>query len=96
MRKFVSSPLVPAGEEFLTPATGREPPVPRAFVWGSRTLSVKAVLRTWRSTKTDRGDAYLKRQWFELRTESGGKLEIYYDRESRRGTSPWWLYAIDE
>lgn len=55
-----------------------------------------AVLRRWRSTKSDRGDAYLKRHWFELETDNGAKLEVYFDREARRGTPQWWLYTIDE
>jgi hypothetical protein len=96
MRKFVSRPLVPTGEGFVTPATGSEPPVPRAFLWESRTLAIAEVLRSWRTTQGDRGDNYLKRHWFELQTADGAKIEVYYDRESRRGASPWWLYTIDE
>lgn len=95
MRRFVSCPVVPAGDGFLTPASGGEPPVPRAFCWDGKTLNVAAVLRSWRSTKADRGDAYLKRHWFELLTEDGAKIEVYYDRESRRGESKWWLYTVD-
>ena len=94
MRKFVGSPLAPAGDGFITPAAGSEPPVPRAFLWDNRTLVITTVLRSWRSTKTDRGDAYLKRHWFELQTASGEKIEVYYDRESRRSAARWWLYTI--
>ena len=96
MRRFIGRPLAPAGENFVTEANGSDPPVPRVFHWEDRTLAIVSVLRTWRSTKNDRGDAYLKRHWFELRTEDGAAIEIYYDRESRRGASPWWLYTIDE
>ncbi|MGB8966185.1 MAG: DUF6504 family protein [Candidatus Cybelea sp.] len=96
MRKFVSCPLVPTGDGFVTPASGSEPPIPRAFLWGSRTLLITEVMRSWRSTKADRGDVYLKRHWYELRTASGEKLEVYYDRESRRSASSWWLYTIEE
>lgn len=96
MRKFVGCALVPSGSGFLTPASGTEPPVPLAFVWGDRILAIGEILRSWRSTKTDRGDVYLKRHWYELRTDTGAKLEVYYDRETRRNASPWWLYTIDE
>jgi hypothetical protein len=85
VRKFVSAPIVAAGDGFVTPASGSEPPVPRAFRWAERTLEVASVLKTWRSAKTDRGDAYLRRHWFELQTASGAKLEVYFDREARRG-----------
>jgi Family of unknown function (DUF6504) len=95
VRKFVSAPLLP-GEGFVSVSSGNEPPVPAAFLWGGRTLRVAAVARSWRSTKTDRGDAYLKRHWFELRTEDGATLEVYYDREVRRGAPQWWLYTIDD
>jgi hypothetical protein len=59
-------------------------------------LSIVAVLRRWRSTKSDRGDAYLKRHWFELETDNGARIEVYFDREGRRGAPQWWLYTIDE
>lgn len=72
------------------------PPVPSAFRWGDQILLIAVVLRSWRSTKADRGDVYLKRHWYELRTVTGAKLEVYYDRESWRNATPWWLYTIDE
>jgi Domain of unknown function (DUF6504) len=96
VRKFVSRPLVPASDAFITPPTGSEPPLPAEFRWGDRTLAITNVVRTWRSTKIDRGDAYLKRHWFECRTACGCTIEVYYDREARRGTPQWWLYIIDE
>jgi Family of unknown function (DUF6504) len=92
----VSRPLVPAGAGFVTAASGNEPPVPATFLYDGRTLSIAAVVRTWRSTKADRGDAYLKRHWFELETKTGARLEVYFDREARRGASRWWLYTIDD
>jgi hypothetical protein len=94
MRTFVGKPLVPAGDGFLTAAGGHEPPVPRVFLWENQTLVIVTILRSWRSTKTDRGDAYLKRHWFELETEDGQRAEVYYDRQTRRGQAQWWLYAI--
>ncbi|MBV8345412.1 MAG: hypothetical protein JO190_10530 [Candidatus Eremiobacteraeota bacterium] len=94
MRKFISAPLAVAGQGFLTPADGSRPPVPSAFLWDDRTLVITAVLRTWRSTKGDRGDNYLKRHWFELETACGLRLEVYYDREARRGATPWWIYTV--
>ena len=93
-RTFVSKPLLPADEGFVTPATGGEPPVPRTFLWDGRTLTITALVRTWRSTKSDRGDAYLKRHWFELETACGLKIEVYYDREARGRAARWWLYTI--
>jgi hypothetical protein len=96
VRRFVSRAIKPEGRELLTAPNGSEPPVPRAFRWDDRTLRIAAVLKSWRGTKTDRGDAYLKRHWFELKTEDGATLEVYYDRAARRGMPQWWLHTIDE
>ena len=93
-RRFVSAPLTPSGDGFITAADGSAPPVPTAFQWKEGEFRINAVLRSWRSTKTDRGDTYLKRHWFELQTAQGATIEVYYDRESRH--SPWWLYTIAE
>ena len=95
-RRFVSRQLAPAGDGFVTPATGGEPPVPRAFIFERATLTIASIVRTWRSSKNDRGDTYLKRHWFELETDDGKRLEVYYDRAAARGQSPWWLYTIKD
>jgi hypothetical protein len=96
VRRFVSRPIKPHGTELLTAPNGGEPPVPREFLWDGRAMRISAVLRTWRTAKTDRGDAYLKRHWFALETDGGATIEVYYDREARRGAPQWWLYTIDE
>jgi uncharacterized protein DUF6504 len=94
MRRFVSAPLTPRGDGFITSADGNAPPVPDAFTWKEGEFHVAAVLRSWRSSKTDRGDTYLKRHWFELQTAEGPTIEVYYDREARKGASHWWLYTV--
>lgn len=94
-RSFVGCALEPSGDGYVTAGNGRQPPVPRAFRWADGTLKIAAVLRSWRGTKDDRGDTYLKRHWFELRTEDGRRIEIYFDRDARRGRPQWWLYTID-
>jgi uncharacterized protein DUF6504 len=94
MRRFVSAPLSPAGEGFLTAPDASAPPIPKTFSWKEGEFNVTEVLRSWRSTKTDRGDAYLKRHWFELQTQEGPRIEVYYDREARKGAARWWLYTV--
>lgn len=96
MRRFVSAPLTPNGDGFVTAADGSAPPVPAAFTCSEGEFEVVAVLRSWRSTKNDRGDTYLKRHWFELRTAAGSTIEVYYDREARKGSPHWWLYTIED
>lgn len=87
---------MPVGDGFITAADGSAPPVPGAFSWKEGELRIASVLRSWRSTKDDRRDTYLKRHWFELQTGEDSRIEVYYDREARKGSSQWWLYTIDE
>jgi hypothetical protein len=55
----------------------------------NQTLEITKVLRPWRSSEGDRGDNYLKRHWFELQTADSPKIEVYFDREARRGAARW-------
>jgi hypothetical protein len=64
---FVGKPIVPEGGGFGVDALGRfEPVLPRIFRFGEELLTVSVVQRSWRSTKDDRGDTYLKRHWFQF------------------------------
>ncbi len=94
--RFVGEPIAARGEGLVeTGAFARgEPPLPARFAWRDEDLIVAAVLRTWRSTNTDRGDTYLARHWYELRFEDGRAAVVYFDRKARRGTANWWLYTL--
>jgi len=96
MRRFISRPIHPQGDRFVTPSANGEPPLPAVFRWDEGTIEVRAIRRWWRTTKTDRGDAYLKRFWFELETAAGEVVEIYFDRDAKRGQPHWWLYTVDK
>jgi Domain of unknown function (DUF6504) len=92
---FVSEPIEP-GRGFLdvtAPSRG-EPPLPEQFQWRGSPIEVSTVLRTWRSTKTDRGDDYLARFWFEVTTADGRTAVVYFDRKAHRDAPRWWLYTI--
>lgn len=73
-----------------------EPLLPRSFTWRGATLAIAEVVRTWRSTNVDRGDAYLARHWYEVRTEDGRTAVLYFDRKARPRTPRWWLYTLEE
>ncbi len=94
--RFIGEPLAARGEGLLeNGAFARgEPPLPSRFAWRDEDLTVAAVLRTWRSTNTDRGDTYLARHWYELRLGDGREAVIYFDRKARRGAANWWLYTL--
>ena len=72
------------------------PGLPRQFIWRGVERSVATVLRTWRDTAPCRhgsGERYANRHWYEVRTDQGDILTLYFERRPRRGTraaSPRW------
>jgi len=96
-RHFVSQPLQPIGASFdPAPMSHGEPSLPTAFAWKEDTLAIRSLLRTWRSTRTDRGDVYLARHWFEFECEDGRRAVAYFERQARRDAPRWWLYTIED
>ena len=94
-RSFVSEALEPGGEFVDGAALSRgEPPLPRTFRWRGEELIIETITRSWRSTKTDRGDDYLARFWFEVTTRDGRNAVVYFDRKAGRGAPRWWLYTV--
>ncbi len=94
--RFVSESVSASVDTYDATGLSRgEPVVPASFAWHDETLVVDRVLRTWRSTKTDRGDAYLKRHWYETALRDGRTAVFYFDRGARKDTPRWWLYTID-
>lgn len=100
MRRFISEPLIPAGEIFDIEqmATGA-PGLPAAFEWRGKTIRVAAIRHTWRQTgKCRHGspERYVRKHWYEIATTDNEIMEIYFDRHARGGPkSPrWWLFSI--
>jgi hypothetical protein len=97
MPRFVSEALVASAEWIESGALSRgEPALPKAFGWHDERLVVRDVVRTWRSTNTDRGDTYLARHWFEVALDDGRVAVVYFDRKSRRDQPRWWLYTLTD
>ena len=98
MDEFVSEPIEPVAGAFDVAAMSRgEPGLPDRFAWRGTNYAVAAVLRTWKTSTPDRGEMYLRRHWYELRTATGERMTLYCERQSKRGRSPkrrWWLYSI--
>jgi hypothetical protein len=93
--RFVSEALKPSAACVDTGGLSRgEPPLPKEFGWREERLVVRGVVRTWRSTTTDRGDTYLARHWFEVTLDDGRTAVLYFDRKSKRDRPRWWLYTI--
>ena len=89
----MSKPIQPAGDAVSAPLRS-EPSLPAAFRFEGEDFAVKTVIRTWRSTKNDRGDTYLKRHWFEFETEDARRIVVYFDRAAHSSDSRWWIYTI--
>ena len=76
-----------------------EPGLPREFVWRGRTVTVRAVLRSWRETgKCHHGspEMYVRKHWYEVATVSNGIMKVYFDRQPRGGKkgARWWLFSV--
>jgi hypothetical protein len=95
--RFVGAALA-AAPTYVTSAalSAGEPPLPSSFRWLDIELPVLDVLATWRSTKNDRGDDYLAKHWYEIRTVNDRRAVIYFDRKARSGQPRWWLYTITD
>jgi hypothetical protein len=93
---FVSEPLEPQSESFDAATIARgEPSLPASFTWRERTLAVQTLLRTWRSYRTDRGDKYVARHYFEFVVRDGSRAVVYCERQTRKPGAPrWWLYTL--
>jgi hypothetical protein len=78
-----------------------EPGLPHKFVWRGQTVTVRAVLRTWRETGKCRygsPERYVHKHWYEVATVSDGIMKLYFDRQPRSGRKGlrWWLFSIRE
>jgi len=95
---FISEALEPQAESFDPATIARgEPSLPASFKWGERELVVENLLRTWRSHRTDRGDKYVARHYFEFVARDGSKAVAYCERQVRKPDAPrWWLYTIED
>jgi hypothetical protein len=93
---FVSEALRPVGIDFDADAMGRgEPGLPAAFEWRDQTLTIATVVRMWKGTKTDRGDVYVKRHYFDVELHDGRRATMYFERQAKPGQPRWWLYTIE-
>lgn len=65
-----------------------EPGLPRKFEWRGRTVTIAAVLRTWRETgKCHRSspEKYVRKHWCEVAAVSDGAIKLYFERQPRGG-----------
>jgi hypothetical protein len=100
--QFIGAAIQPvAGTIDASHMDAGEPGLPRQFRWKSQTIQIVRVLKSWRETGPCRhksGESYVRKHWFEVLTDAGDTMKIYFERQSRsRGNkSRWWLFTIDE
>jgi hypothetical protein len=96
--EFVGEAIAPTAGSFDASAMARgEAGVPREFTWRGETYTLADLLSSWKGTGKDRGETYLRKHWFKLRTTSGAVMTIYCERQSRNTKRPkarWWLYTV--
>jgi hypothetical protein len=98
--EFISASIQPVGETFDTARmSAGGPGLPRQFRWKSQTIHIEKVLKTWKDTGPchhGSGEAYVRKHWFEVLTDAGDTMKIYFERQprSRKGKNRWWLYTI--
>jgi len=102
VEQFVSEPIEPVAETMDAARMARgEPGLPRQFRWRSEIVTVARVLGAWRETGPCRhgsGEQYVRKHWFEVITDSGVKMKIYFERQSRsakKTKNRWWLFSIE-
>jgi hypothetical protein len=96
--QFVSEAIEPKAGTFEASAMARgEPGLPTEFTWRGARYVVAEVLSTWKTSTADRGEMYLRRHWFRVRTAGGERMTLYCERQAKNAKRPkarWWLYTI--
>jgi hypothetical protein len=97
--EFVSEPLTPVAGTIDPSGMARgEPGLPARFVWRGREVGVEEVLEAWKSTSEDRGDVYVRRHWWRLRTSTGETWKVYFERQAQSKAQRklrWWLHSLE-
>jgi hypothetical protein len=100
--EFVSEAIRPVAGTLCTSrmAVGG-PGLPRQFQWRSQVVTVTRVLNTWRETGPchhGSDERYVRKHWFEVLTDSGAAMKIYFERQPRSAKQRkdrWWLFSVD-
>ena len=100
--QFVSVAIQPVIGTFdATRMSTGEPGLPQQFKWGPRTIHVARVIKSWRETGPchhGSGETYLRKHWYQVLTDSGDTMKIYFERQPRSGRRKgrWCLFAVEK
>lgn len=103
--QFISEPIVPESGTFSPDLMARGlAAIPSAFTWRNQRYVIVECLDHEKVSTPEGGregnEVYLRRQVFTVRLESGEVARIYFERQSRPGSSRksarqrWFLYSI--
>jgi len=98
--QFISEPITPVPGTFdtRTIAIG-EPGLPQRFTWRDDEYTVAEVISVWKTSSPDTtGEVYLRRHWWELRTDTGHVMKLYFERQKNRKNAKarWFVYTVIE
>ena len=93
---FVSEQLIPAPGcgDLAAMATG-VPGAPTRFQWRGDDHVLTQICSSWKSTGKELGETYLRRHYFEIVTDTGWRMTIYCERQTKNRAKPkarWWVY----
>ncbi len=96
--QFVSELIVPVAGTFDARTIGRGGPgLAGRFVWRGDEYAVDEVLAVWKTSSPDTtGEVYLRRHWWEVRTDSGHVMKLYFERQKNRKNAKarWFVYTV--
>jgi hypothetical protein len=99
---FIGEAIEPVAATFDTSRMADGGPgLPREFRWRSEVVQIARVLSSWRETGPCRNgseELYVRKHWFEVQTQSGATMRIYFDRQPRsrsaKKSDRWWLFSV--
>ena len=95
---FISEPIEPVAGTFDARTIGRgEPGLPQRFVWRGEAYAVGEVLAVWKTSSPDTtGEVYLRRHWWEVRTDIGHVMKLYFERQKNRKNAQarWFVFTV--
>jgi len=97
--QFISEPITPAAGTFDTHGIARgEPGLPTRFTWRGDEYTICEVLEIWKTSAPEAagGEVYLRRHWWEVRTDSGHLMKLYFERQKNRKNAKdrWFVYTV--
>ena len=98
--EFISEAIKPDPASFDTRYMSvGAPGLPREFFWRQETVKVIDVLKTWKTTGSchhGSKEQYVRRHWFQVKTQRHGTMKIYFDKGTygKRKEMGWFIYSV--